>query len=418
MKRGWTILLTALAVVLLLTLACANKYVTTGKIDFNAKRWDMALADFSKALETNPNDAVAHFYLAKIYAEKQYYQSVIQHLNAADTLDPKLSDNVAKFRDSIWYALAGPADSAMSEAPKIEKSSNDYFEAALGKISANQPDSATADFDRAKASLRIRENARAESVYTQAVDTAKAGQIEEARILFDSVVTTATREIYMGANDKFETAISLNPKKPEAYAKAGFAWFRIGDDDSSYYYYMEAYNRAPDNIEILKNLIRVAGALGKTSAVDSLSNLVLEKDPKNVEALKLRGTIAQDDSNYEDAVKYYKAALEINPEQCDIWFDLGVIYFQYMKKLDDAEQAFTQADNLCPDDANTIINLSVVLISSSKFDDAITRLTSFTDKNPNECVGWDLLSQAYLRKGLKDQAFEADKKFKDCKGGQ
>ncbi len=416
MRRGWMVLLPALAVVVLLVSGCANKYVTTGKIDYNAKRWDEAIADFNKALEANPNDAVAHLYLARIYGEKKDYKLMAQHLNAADSLDPKLGETIGKMRDSTWFELAAPADSAMTEAPKMEKAANDYFEAALGKVSANQPDSANSDFEHAEASLRIRDNAEAKAIYGQAVDTAKAGQIEDARVIFDSVVTDAVRSIYVESKNKFETAITIAPDKPEAYAKTGFAWFRIGNDDSSYYYYMEAYSRAPENIEILRNVIRVASALGKANAVDSLSNIMLEKDPKNVDALKLRGTIAQDNGNYEDAVKYYKQALEINPEQCDIWFNLGVIYFQNLKQLDNAEQAFTQADNLCPEDPNTIINLVVVLISNNKTDDAITRLTTFTEKNPNECVGWDLLSQAYLRKGLKDQAYDADKKFKECKG--
>jgi tetratricopeptide (TPR) repeat protein len=418
MKRGWTILVPALAAVVLLTLACANKYETQGKIDYNAKRYDMAMEAFQKALEVNPGSATANFYLARIYAEKQDYKLMIQHLNAVDTLDPKLGKDVAKFRDSIWYDVAQPADSMMGDAPKMEKSASDYFEAALQKVSSNQIDEAAADFDRAKANLRIRDNAEAEAVFSLAVDTAKAGQFEEARVFFDSVLAEATNAIYASAKDGFETAIEINPERPEAFAKAGFAWFRIGDPDSSYHYYMEAYKRAPENIEILKNIIRVAGTLGRTSVVDSLCALVLEKDPKNVEALMLRGQIAQEDSNYENAVKFYKSALEIRPEQCNLWFSLGVIYFRNMNKLDDAEQAFTQADNICPDDPNTLVNLAVVLITNNKIDDAITRLTAFTEKNPNECVGWDLLSQAYLRKGLKDQAYQADKKFKDCKGTQ
>ena len=85
-----------------------------------------------------------------------------------------------------------------------------------------------------------------------------------------------------------------------------------------------------------------------------------------------------------------------------------------MKKLDDAEQAFSRSADLCPNDLNAQVNLNVVLITNNKLDDAITRLSTFTSSNPEECAGWDLLSQALIRKGLKKEALEADKKYKEC----
>jgi len=90
----------------------------------------------------------------------------------------------------------------------------------------------------------------------------------------------------------------------------------------------------------------------------------------------------------------------------------------YTQAADNAEQSFTQAANICPDDINTLINLNVILIANKKYDEAISRLTTFTENNPKECVGWDLLSQALLRKGLQNKALEADKKYKECKNNQ
>ena len=404
---------------MLVVFGCADKFVTSGKISMNARNWDKAIVDFNKALQVNPANPQAHFYLGRVYKEKGDYLQMAAHLNAADSLDPKLKIESDKLRDDAWYAVAGSADSSMNEVPAMEKAANAYFEKALEQQSAGQGDSATKYFNQTKASLKIRDNPRAEGLFNQAVDKAKTGQVEEAKIIFgDSVLLAATYGIYETAKNKFEIATLIAPSRPEAYAKAGFAWFRLAKDDSSFYYYRQAYIRAPENMEILGNLVRMAAALGESEMVDSLCAQVLEKDPSNMEALVRRGEIADQAGRYEDAVKYYNAALEKKPDQCNIWFNLGVIYFQKMQKLDDAEQAFNRAAELCPDDPNTMINLNVVLITNNKLDDAITHLNTFTTANPKDCVGWDLLSQALLRKGLKEQALAANKKFEECKQGQ
>ena len=419
MRKGWMTLLLALAVVSLVAFGCADKFVTSGKIAMNSKNYDKAIGDFTKALQTNPNNAQAHFYLARAYKEKGDYAQVGSHLDQAEKLDPKLKSQVDKLRDDTWFALAGNADSSMNEVPTIEKDADTHFQKALEMQNGNQPDSATRYFNLSKASLRIRDNVHAEGLFNQAVDQAKAGQIDNARLFFvDSVLAAATNGLFESAKNKFETAAMIAPTRPEAYAKAGFAWFRLGKYDSSFYYYEKAHNLAPENMEILRNMVKMADVLGRLGLVDTLYAQILEKDPNNVEALVRRGEIADKDGRTEDAVTFYNKALEKKPDQCNVWFNLGVIYFQKLQKPDNAEQAFTQAANLCPDDPNTLINLNVILITNNKLDEAISRLTTYTDKNPKDCVGWDLLSQALLRKGLKDQAMETNKKFEDCKKGQ
>jgi tetratricopeptide (TPR) repeat protein len=426
----WTTLLLALLTVMLLAFGCADKFVTSGKIAMNTKNYDKAISDFNKALGVNPDNAQAHFYLARAYKEKGDFVQMATHLDSAERLDPKLKTDAEKLRDDAWFLAAGSADSSMNEVPTMEKDADAYFGKALEQQSGNQADSATRYFNLAKASLRIRDNDAAQTLFNQAMDKAKAGQIEDARLLFaDSVMTSATRGIYVEAKNKFEIATLVSPNRPEAFAKAGFAWFRLANDDSSFYYYDRAHKLAPENLEILRNMVKVADLLGKLDLVDTLYAQTLQKDPNNVEALVRRGEIAYKADRVDDAISYYNKALALKADQCNVWFDLGVIYFKKMQALDtaaqaynqtaeNAEQAFTQAANICPDDINTLINLNVILISNKKYDEAISRLTTFTDKNPKECVGWDLLSQALLRKGQQDKALEADKKYKECKNSQ
>ena len=412
MKRGWVFLV--LGLLTLVIFSCADKFVTSGKIAMNRKEWDKAISDFHKALDTNPNNDKAHFCLAQCYKEKGDYANMIIHMRPAE--NPVNAKELKKLREDSWFDLAASADTAMNEIPQLEKGAKEDFENALGFIKIDQPDSASRFFNRTKAKMRIKEKDPAEEIFNLAVEKAKAKEYDEANKNLDLAITTANQVGYGIAKDKFETAIAIDPSQPQAYAKAAFAWFNIGNDDSSYYYYREANRLLPADMGILKNLANIAYKIKKIELVDSLAKTIITADPNNADAHLMIAEIRESSSDFEMAAEHYGKALELRPDQCEVWFKLGVIYFKELKKLENAEQAFTQAVNLCPEDFNAFINLNVVLISQGKFDDAISRLYTFTEKYPQDCTGWDLLSQALVRKGDKAKALDANKKYLECKG--
>jgi len=232
--------------------------------------------------------------------------------------------------------------------------------------------------------------------------------------LFTKGTQEAKDQKWQEALQTFQTGIAILPGKYEAYTNAGYVWQNLGNNDSAYAYYSQAYELDKSNIKVLENFASVSYTLGKYEQADSLCSRILEADPNNADALLKKGEIADQQGRYDDAIAFYNRVLQLDPKNCNVWFNLGVIYFQRVKKLDDAEQAFTRAVAECPDDMNALINLNVVLITQDKLDEAIPRLTELTQKHPEECTGWDLLSQALLRKGQKEQALEAYKKFEDC----
>ena len=240
---------------------------------------------------------------------------------------------------------------------------------------------------------------------------------------FKSGIEKAKEKKFQDALGDFQMAINILPNRYEAYTNAGYVFQNMADQDSNYsdsafVYYMQAIDLDRTNVPVLINAGNLLLGMGKFAAADTMFTLILEKDPNNIDALIRRGEIADQVGRYEDAVNFYNRALQIDPtdsSMCNVWFNLGVVYFQQMKKMDDAEQAFIRAVELCPSDINAQVNLNVVLITNNKLDDAVSRLTTFTSQNPDDCTGWDLLSQALLRKGQKEEAYAANKKYEECK---
>jgi len=331
---------------------CANKYKTSGKIAMGSKNWDKAVSDFQKALEQTPNDGEIHYLMALIYKEKGEYKNMIPHLNAADTLYTKGEKKVAELREGTWKEL------------------------------------------------------------------------------FDAGNNDTKSENYEKATDEFQTAIAFEPKNYAAYTNAGYVWQKRQNGDSAYYYFSEAYRIEPQNIKVIENLASLSFNQKKYPQADSLYAMILEKDPKHSEAMIRRGMIAGINGNNEVAVNFYNSALQLEPDNCDLWFNLGLLYFQQIKNdeealkkdslrdealKEEALKSFTRAVELCPEDVEAHINLNVTLMTLQRFDEAMQNLETFTQDFPNECVGWDLYSQALLRKGLKSQALEAADKYEECK---
>jgi tetratricopeptide (TPR) repeat protein len=236
---------------------------------------------------------------------------------------------------------------------------------------------------------------------------------------FKTGIEKAKGEKFQEALKDFQMAIAIQPEHYEAFTNAGYAFQNMADIDSSYIdsaysYYQRALKIDQSNINVMLNFANLSLGLGKIDMADSIFGAIIEKDPNHVDAIIKRGEIADQKGNYEQAVNFYNKALQLKPDECGVWFNLGVVYFQRMQKKEDAEQAFTRASDLCPDDVNAKVNLAVLLISNNRFDEAIARLNAFTADHPDECVGWDLLAQALSNKGQREEAMEADKKYKEC----
>jgi len=363
MKKVWLILL--VVSVLIMAIGCANKYKTSGKIAMKSKSYEKAIHDFTMALESTPSDPELHYLVGDAYRRQGDYLAMSQHFDEASRLSPKYDEQIQIARDSIWFDLFTTGTQKAKEAGEKK---------------------------------------------TQAMsDTTQAPGV------WIGIFTEALKD--------FQLATRINPKRYEAYTNAGYVFQNMVSQDttyidSAYAYYMTALDLDRSNTNLLINVVNLLVGMGRFETADSISISILEKDPNNIDALIRRGEIADQQGRYDDAVIFYNKALQIDASLNDVWFNLGVVYFQHLKKMEDAEQAFTRAIELEPKDFNAQINLFVALITNNKLDDAIVRLNTFTSENPTQCVGWDLLSQALLRKGNKNDAYAANKKYEDCKAQQ
>jgi len=125
--------------------------VKSGNLNFSLGRYDLAIADFTKAIERGGGDAVVYNTRGRVYFEKGRYEEALADASRAIELDPR-SDAAWNTRGYILYTLRR-YEEAMSDLgraleinPRHEGAYNHrgLVQAALGRY-----DLALVDFDEA-----------------------------------------------------------------------------------------------------------------------------------------------------------------------------------------------------------------------------------------------------------------------------
>jgi cytochrome c-type biogenesis protein CcmH/NrfG len=91
-----------------------------------------------------------------------------------------------------------------------------------------------------------------------------------------------------------------------------------------------------------------------------LAQAILEKDPRDLQALISLGNAYFDTNRYQEAIDAYSKALAIDPKNPDVRTDMGIMY-RRLGQFDKALEAFRQAAQDQPLHVNSRFNLGVVL---------------------------------------------------------
>ena len=110
----------------------------------------------------------------------------------------------------------------------------------------------------------------------------------------------------------------------------------------------------------------------------------LTHDPKDDDAMAytLDGSIKYDEGKYEESIKLYKKAIEINPKFTDAYNGLAYSLFE-LKKYDEAEKIYTQALEIDPDNAYTYNYWAYLKEEKGNTEEALAMYKKAVMLNPN-----------------------------------
>jgi tetratricopeptide (TPR) repeat protein len=119
--------------------------------------------------------------------------------------------------------------------------------------------------------------------------------------------------------------------------------------------------------------------------------------------------IYQEQGKAEKAVEMYEKAIIANPKDSDLWFNMGILYFN-MKNFVKAKECFNKVVEMNPEDVESLMNLVNSLWKMELYGEAIPFLEKVVALKPDNVTGWQFLFVAYNKESTREDLSDAQRK--------
>jgi tetratricopeptide (TPR) repeat protein/S1-C subfamily serine protease len=330
-------------------------YVIRGSNYYLQKKYELALADFNKAMKLNPNYALAYFGRGELYYYQKKYELALADFNQAIELDSKLamaySNRGVLYQDQKKYELAlADFNKAIELDSKLAMAYNNR-----GGIYYNQQkyELALADFNKAIE-----------------LDSKLAEAYVNRGVLYQD------QKKYDLALSEYNKAIDINPNLAEAYTNRGGLYY----DQQKYELALADFNKA---IKVNSNYDKAYLGRGflyhyqqKYELALADFNKAIEINPNFDKAYLLRGFLYHNQQKYELALADYNKAIELNKDAFNAMTNIvsitniGLIKYE-QGAINEADEQFKKALSINNQLAEIQLALAVVFYHQGENDKAL-----------------------------------------------
>jgi len=411
-----------------------------------------AILEYRRAIQLNPKDPKAHLALAKIYIDRQEYQSAYQQLQVVQKVDPEdheskvLTASVmfktrdfSKARDQAQALINSPNNQDDTEALMILAQSSFAMKDRLTAESATDhvlrldPKNGEAWYLKAVLQLSDQKNSEGEASLLRAIEY----QPEAVPPIQALSVLMARRGDLAGAEKTIREALVRNPQKIQIhYLLAAFLMAqnrgkeaeeefrqikRLGESDSTnrgvlarYYIvtgntpaaekeYEEIVKRYPDDTQNSLQLAAVYLEENKTAQAEQLVNAANKKSPSDPRTLLFRGRLRADKGDLDAGISDMASAAQLKPDWALPQYFLGLAYIR-KEKFNLAENALNSATQLDPSLLAARIVLARLDIQQGRPDKAIATIEKTVEQKPNIIDPYLVRTLALVQEGRYDEA--------------
>lgn len=263
---------------------------------------------------------------------------------------------------------------------------------------------------------------------------------------FNEGVSNFENEQLADADSNFKYCIIIDETRPEGYINLGLVEERLNNIDSAAMHYEKAFELDPENIDIMFYVADLNNSRNQYEKTIQEMDKILSFHPNLVSAIIEKADAYDYLGELENAKILYQDALDRQPENSDLLFNLGRLYFMQGEYFD-AIDRFEIVLKKNPEDLNTItflgysyfnlgeditiyieeaaendsIKISTVEINDYKnqateyFEDAIVYLEQAVNKNTDDPDVLNMLAIAYSNSGQKGKAEEIYNKEKSSR---
>jgi len=210
------------------------------------------------------------------------------------------------------------------------------------------------------------------------------------------------------AIESYRRVIELTPGSAVAHRDLSMAFKSLGRMDEAKQALDESFELDPDRKELVIAVEHQrAGEYGKAEII---CRDILRKDPTNVNATRLLGTIGAELGKHKLAVRMLRNAVKLEPQFFGAWIDLARELME-TDELKECHDALQQAIKLRPDLPHPRMLLGNLLNKSGKFEDAVDAFKIALEKQPDHGGALAGLGHSLKTIGRQEEAIDT---YRDC----
>jgi tetratricopeptide (TPR) repeat protein len=245
---------------------------------------------------------------------------------------------------------------------------------------------------------------------------------------------------YAEAVIEYRNVLRIDGNNSQAVKQLGLAHYQLGQAGQAFRFLLKAQELEPDNQEIALKLAAVYLLGRKAAEARGQAERILDRDPKNLDALILWSGAASSrqeldaavrrletaraeldpesryhltlanlyrrSGNREAAGQAFQAALARDPRSVEAHLELGSFYAEQNARPE-AEQHLKTAASLAPAGSWAQIRLADFYVATGRSDEAKRLLEETTSKAPGYLPAWRRLGEMALSEGRLDDAKKA-----------
>jgi len=297
----------------------ASTYVLRAQLLETANRQGEALSLYQKALEAEPENAMAEFGVGRLLLAEGKAEEALTHLLRARDMSPE----AAPIRGSLAqaYRQAGDRDAALRENRLASQLTDpivihDPVHYAMRKESV----SSVALLERAIEADRARDFATAEDLFEQLVEL----RPDDANIRTRFGDALARQSKIQGAKGQYEKALQIQSELAPAHYGLGNMLNFEGDYEGAVREYQAALSTRPDHVSTLVNLSAILAFQGHLEEAEDLSRRALEVEPNAFAPTFALGRVLVQRSRYQEAIPFLETAVSARSESGPAHLQLGI----------------------------------------------------------------------------------------------
>jgi len=175
---------------------------------------------------------------------------------------------------------------------------------------------------------------------------------------------------YSQAREALEKSLQLNPEQPMAMVEISVVFRELGEKELAVKYFMEAGEKGLTTDEEYRIIGTLYHKQNKLNQAEESIQRSLDLNPKNADSYNILGMISNRLGNYDDAIKYFRRAIELAPERAAFKFNLANIYRTHLKEYKKAAELYEQSLNIDPNKFTTWNNLGITYMAMKNYDNA------------------------------------------------